>query len=114
MWDASVAIRHYRTSPRKNTFYSQLERIYKNQYISAIAKMEIMRGADIRQMKLFWNEFSEPITTIPFTENAVIRAFEIVVQLKRNNQLIDSMDIMIAATALECKMSLATLQSRTL
>jgi predicted nucleic acid-binding protein len=108
MWDTSVVLKHYRTGSSRNSFYSQQVNNYQHQYISAIAKMEVLRGANAKQTE-YWERFFQSVTTVPFTEDEVVKAFEIVVQLKRRNQLIDSMDIMIAATALEHKMPLATL-----
>jgi predicted nucleic acid-binding protein len=55
----------------------------------------------------FWDSFFDPIITIPFTESSIKKAFEIILQLKQQRKLIDKLDIMIAATAMDNNMPLA-------
>ena len=99
MLDASVLIEYFRKKDKESTFYAQIVREYDIQSISVVAKLEVLYGARAEFVE-YWNAMFSTMAIIPFTDEMVVKAHEIVLGLKRKSCLIEMEDIMIAATAM--------------
>jgi tRNA(fMet)-specific endonuclease VapC len=79
--------------------------------ISLITRFEILRGLKARmattKLKAF-DAFCASNEVLPVTEGVVVRAAEIYAELYRSGQLIPDADILIAATAMEHGLIVAT------
>jgi predicted nucleic acid-binding protein len=106
--DSSVLIQYFRNIRKNDSFYLQILNKYKDLYISSIAKAEIFSYA-ADNVLVFWSEIFESIEVFPFTDNTIIKTREIVLQLKRKSMVIELADMMIAATAIENDLPLATI-----
>lgn len=107
--DSSVLIDYYRKSKKQNSFLFQLAGAYTFK-IPAIVKYEIYRG-DKKQDAL-WKNTLDTMEILPFDNRAAEIAAQIFLNLKRQNQLISTDDILIAATAIGKELPLATLNSK--
>ena len=111
MLDASVLIEYFRKKDKESTLYSQVARKYDIQSISVVAKLEVLYGARAESVE-YWNAVFATMDVVPFTDEMVAKAHEIVLGLKRKSCLIEMEDIMIAATAMVQKTPLATLNRK--
>ena len=111
MLDTSVLIEHFRKRNKGSTYYMQLIQKYKNRSISVVAKLEVLYGARA-ELSEYWDTVFAKMVVIPFTDKMVAKAHEIVLKLKRKSLLIEIGDVMIAATAIVCKLPLATLNRK--
>lgn len=79
--------------------------------ISLFTRYEILRGLKAKnataQLKRF-DVLCQSLQILPVTDEIIERAADIYADLHRRGQLIDDADILIAATALEHEMVLAT------
>jgi predicted nucleic acid-binding protein len=94
-----------------STFFDQISQDYNILCISSIAKAEIMIGVK-DALEDYWNLVFEKFEVFPFTDQLVKNVRNIAVQLKRKSMMIDLDDMMIAATALEKGLPLATMNQR--
>jgi len=108
--DACIFIKHWRSKNRANTLLTELLQ-HRTAHVSAVAKYEVLIGADEREMDE-WYQIFENITVLPFDDVAVDAARMIYRQLKQENKLIDISDILIAATAIAHDYPLATLNRK--
>jgi predicted nucleic acid-binding protein len=111
MIDACVFIEYFRAFGRRKTYYSELLVRYPNLCVSSIAKYEVLCGAMDGDMA-FWESCFRQITVLSFDGSTITMARDIYRQLKRENKLIDTADILIAATAMENDLPLATLNRK--
>ena len=111
MLDASLLVEHFRAKNKENTFYTRIIREYDIRSISVIAKLEVLYGARAELVQ-YWNAVFATMVVIPFTDEMVVKAHDIILDLKRKSLLIEMEDIMIAATAMVRNIPLATLNGK--
>jgi predicted nucleic acid-binding protein len=108
MIDACVFIEHFRSKNKEKTLLGKLNQQREGRmYVSAIAKYEVLAGAKEEDMDE-WRRIFENITVLAFRDTTIVSARNIYRQLKRENKLIDTCDILIAATAIVHDLPLAT------
>ena len=111
MLDTSVLIEHFRAKNKKNTLYTEIIGEYEIRSLSVIAKMEVLYGVRSELVE-YWAAVFATMMVIPFTDNTVAKAHEIVLELQRKNLLLEIGDVMIAATAIVEGVPLATLNRK--
>jgi len=109
--DTSVLIDYFRKKNKQNTFFFQLTKKYSIFAVSVITEYEIYIGSNSEQEK-FWNNFFKFLTILPVNSYVIKNAVEIEKKLKKTRKSIDIPDLFIAATTLENKMALATLNTK--
>jgi len=105
--DACVFIKYFRALDKRKTYFAELLVRYPNLCVSSIAKYEVLCGASEEDMP-FWQSCFQQITVLPFDDSTITMARMIYRQLKRESKLIDTTDILIAATAMANDFPLAT------
>jgi predicted nucleic acid-binding protein len=78
--------------------------------ISAITCYEIFVGET--KENVFWNSLLSSIDILYFDLQCANKAADVMKSLKRRNQIIDTPDLFIAATALSHNLSIATLNKK--
>jgi len=111
MLDSAILIEHFRARNKENTCYTRAVRDYDTRLISVVTKLEILRGSRA-EITEYWNAVFATMEIVPFTDDMVAKAHDIILELKRKNQLIEMEDIMIAATAISRGLPLATLNRK--
>lgn len=106
--DTSIIIDHLR---KKNKNESRLYHIVGRftLFVSAITVFELFAGAINDQKKQDISHVLEYVKIIPFTRVTAQKSGEIYLSLWKENQLIETKDLFIAATALSHDMALMTL-----
>ena len=107
MVDSCVFIDYFRSKKKEDTFLTKLTRKSRKLYVSAVAKYEVLAGANERDI-LEWQRIFEKIVVFAFEDSTIMTAREIYQQLKKENKIIDIGDILIAATAIANDLPLAT------
>jgi predicted nucleic acid-binding protein len=105
--DTCVFVKHWRSKNKADTLLAKLLH-QRKVYVSAVAKYEVLAGANERDMEE-WNQIFESITVLPFDEMTIDVARKIFRQLKQENKIVSLGDILIAATAMANDMPLVTL-----
>jgi predicted nucleic acid-binding protein len=106
--DSCVFIEYFRSKNKENTLLTKLNRQRRAFYVSAVAKYEVLAGAQGKDMHE-WQQIFEDVTVLPFDEAAIDTARTIFRQLKQENKMVSLGDILIAATAMANDLPLATL-----
>ena len=109
--DTSVLIDYYRKKDKSKSLFFRLTEKYSVFAVSAVTEYELYLG-NSQEQNIFWDDFFSQITVLPFDTGTAKRAVSIYQQLKQQNKLIDVPDIMIAGTALQNNMPLATLNQK--
>ena len=109
--DTSVLIDYYRKRDKSKSLFFKLTKEYSVFAVSAITEYELYIG-NSQEQNIFWNDFFSRVIILPFDTKAVKQAVNIYKQLKQQNKLIDIPDIMIAGTALQNRIPLATLNRK--
>ncbi|GHT61432.1 PIN domain nuclease [Bacteroidia bacterium] len=109
--DTSVLIDYYRKKDKSKSLFFKLTKEYSVFAVSAVTEYELYVG-NSQEQNFFWNDFFSRIIVLPFDTKVVKQAVEIYKQLKLQSKLIDIPDIMIAGTALQNNMPLATLNKK--
>jgi len=109
--DTSVLIDYYRKKDKSKSLFFKLTERYSVFAVSAVTEYELYLGNSPEQ-NIFWDNFFSRITVLPFDTRAVKQAVNIYKQLKQQSKLIDIPDIMIAGTALQNNIPLATLNQK--
>jgi len=109
--DTSVLIDYYRKKEKSKSLFFQLTGKYSTFAVSAVTEYELYLG-NSQEQNMFWDDFFSQITVFPFDTKAAKQAVAIYKQLKQQNQLIDIPDIMIAGTAMQNNIPLATLNRK--
>ena len=109
--DTSVLIDYYRKKDKSKSLFFRLTEKYSVFAVSAVTEYELYVG-NSQEQNTFWDDFFSQITILPFDTRAVKQAVGIYRQLKQQSKLIDIPDIMIAGTALQNNMPLATLNRK--
>ena len=109
--DTSVLIDYYRKQKKSESLFFKLTEKYSAFAVSAVTEYELYLG-NSQEQDMFWNNFFSQITVLPFDTRAVKQAVSIYKQLKQSSKLIDIPDIMIAGTAMQNNIPLATLNRK--
>jgi len=109
--DTSVLIDYYRKKNKSKTLFFRLTERYSIFTVSAVTEYELYLG-NSQEQNIFWDDFFSRITVLSFDTRVVKRAVSIHRQLKQQNKLIDIPDIIIAGTALQNNIPLATLNRK--
>ena len=105
--DSCVFIEYFRSRNKGNTLLSELTRQQRKLYVPAVVKYEVLSGAHERDMAE-WKQIFDKIDVLVFDDTAVDMARMVYRQLRQDNKLIDTNDILIAATAIANDLPLAT------
>lgn len=109
--DTSILIEYFRKSKKENSFLYELSKKHNHFSVSVITEFEIYSGSNEVQRD-FWIRFFEQVEVLPFESETSILASSIFQDLKQKNKLIEMPDLLIAATALQHHIPLATLNVR--
>ena len=109
--DTSVLIDFYRKKDKSKTLFFRLTERYMFFAVSAVTEYELYIG-NSQEQNIFWNDFFSRIVVLPFDSKVVKQSVVIYKQLKQQSNLIDIPDIMIAGTAIQNNMPLATLNRK--
>ena len=106
--DTSVLIEMFRAKDKTATFFYRLSNDNNDFAVSILTHYEIFRGSNSVQ-DFFWTNFLKNVSVIPFDLISSNEAIGIYKLLKKQNQIIDLADLLIAATAIAHNLCLATL-----
>ena len=109
--DTSVLIDYYRQKDKSQSMFFLLLEKYSEFAVSAVTEYELYLG-NSQEQNIFWNDFFSQITVFPFDTITAKHAVSIYKQLKQQNKMIDIPDIMIAGTAVQNNVPLATLNRK--
>jgi len=109
--DTSILIEYYRKKDKSKSTLFCLTNADSKFAVSAITLFEIYTGANHEQL-IFWNDFFQEITIIPFDSEVAIKAADINKELKQIRKQIDAPDLFIAATAIKHNLPCATLNKK--
>jgi tRNA(fMet)-specific endonuclease VapC len=106
--DTSIIIDHLR---KKNKKHSQLYNIVGKYtlYISTITVFELYAGAINDQKKQDISNVLEYVNILPFNKKTAQKSGELYLSLRKENQVIETKDLFIAATAISHDLVLMTL-----
>ncbi len=107
--DSTVLIEYYRKTKKENSFLFRLAAHYQFK-ISAIVKYEVYRGD--KKDDVIWTLIFNTIEILPFDDECAEIAAKIYKELKLKRKLIDTDDILIAATSIKNDLPLATLNQK--
>lgn len=109
--DTSILIDYYRkTDKTKSAWINLIDQGYEFA-ISVVTKYELYSGATQSQIN-FWDTIMSLISVIPFDESCVDMAVQLNSTLKKKRKQIDIADLFIAATAVNLKLPIATLNKK--
>jgi tRNA(fMet)-specific endonuclease VapC len=109
--DTSVLIDYFRKTKKERSFFVELCTEYEILNVSVITQFEIYVGSTTDQ-KTFWDEIFSHFVVLPLNSLAIQKAVETHQHLKRLRKVMDFPDLLIAATALQHDLPLATLNIR--
>ncbi len=104
----SILIDFFRKKNKTNSIFYKLSKKYNRFAVSTITRFKIFVCQNKEQNE-FLKNFYKSIIIIDFTDKCAFNASEIAKQLKKDRNLIDTPDILIAATAITNNLSIATL-----
>lgn len=105
--DTSILIDFFRKEKKENSLFFRLTQQYRIFTVSVITEYEIFVGSNQEQQE-FWENFFSRIVVLPFDSASSQVAVQIFKDLKAKNKLIEIPDILIAATAMQNNLPLAT------
>lgn len=109
--DTSIVIEHLRKHNKRKSILYNLPDEY-TLYVPTIVEFELFVGATDEKKHQDIQDVLQLCTTLPFTSDVAWQAAMIYQMLRRQNQMIDIRDILIAATAIAHRLPLMTLNSR--
>ncbi len=109
--DTSILIDFFLKTDKSNSVLIGLVKKGYTFKISAITEFEIYSGANKNQLS-FWNKLLEKIEILAFDKDVVKVAVELNNALKLKRKQIDIADLFIAATAVNNKLPIATLNKK--
>lgn len=110
--DSSVLIEYFRKSKKENSFLFILSKKGFQGFIASVAvHYEIYNEATEKQIP-FWDNLFADILLIPYQLYINKTAVDITKQLKAKRKKIEFKDLLIAASALEHNLSLATINEK--
>lgn len=98
--DSSLIIEYYRKTKKENCQLYQLFRMNTRLYISAITVYELLCGAKTSQLRQDTEDIISLFEILEFGQNEAKTASTLYRKLKQKNQIIETADILIVATAL--------------
>jgi len=109
--DTTVLIDFYRKKDKSKSLFFKLTERYSFFAVPAVTEYELYLG-NSEEQNIFWDNFFSRVIILPFGTKVVRHSVRIFKELKRQNKLIDMPDIMIAGTALQNNMPVATLNRK--
>ena len=110
--DSSVLIDFFRKKKSEKSFFIKItESGFSGFYIPVTVEFEIYFGATVQQIN-FWDNLFDDFIIVPYTRAVNKIAIDLARTLKRGNVLIDYKDLTIAATALQVRSPLATINAK--
>jgi len=109
--DTSIVIDYLRSHNRKETFFIKLF-VSNELCLSVISIFELYNGATTQEKKQEIITLSQEIEVIDFTIETAKMASEIYHDLRRKNKLIEFRDILIASTAVQFDIKIATINRK--
>ncbi|MEK7254987.1 MAG: type II toxin-antitoxin system VapC family toxin, partial [Bacteroidota bacterium] len=109
--DSSYFIEFYRAKDKTKTAFANLPS-NSRLFVSLITRFELMAGAHTPQK---WQEMEillQRISLLNFTTSIADEAAKIFLSLRQKGQIIGTLDIFIAATALHHQLPVATLNKK--
>ena len=85
MIDAGVFIKHWRSKNKENSLLPKLTRQFRKCFVSAIAKYEVLVGANETDMEE-WRRIFDKIAVFSFDDETVKSARKVYRQLKQENK----------------------------
>ncbi len=107
--DSSIIIDYFRKKKRDDTVLCRLFQQGFNTNISVLTVYELLCGAKSDRLYKDTEKILSLFDPIDFTNQTAIKSAELYLELKKDNQLIETVDILIAATALNHSLVIATL-----
>ena len=109
--DTSIVIDYLRSNSRQKTNFTKL--FSDNElYLSSISVFELFNGATSEAKKQDVEQICQQITVLDFKLDTAKIASEIYLDLRTKNKLIEFRDILIAASALQHTLPIATLNRK--
>ncbi len=109
--DTSILIDFFRKTKKENTAFFKLSAQQNLFSVSVITEYEILTVATADQTP-FWQAFFDKMVILPFDSQANHHAIAIYQDLKSKSKLIEIPDILIASTAINHQLPLATLNTK--
>lgn len=109
--DSSLIIDYFRKAKKEKCQLYQLFQLGGRLYISVITVYELLCGAKTPQLEQDTEDIIGLFDILEFGQNEAKTASNLYKQLKQKNQLIETADILIAATALQHSLEIATLNA---
>ena len=109
--DSCLLIDHLRAKDKNNTPLADVLRRVTTPSISTIVEYEVEVGITDSHREL-WSNIRKRLKIIPFDSPMVIHACTIKHQLKTVGKQIEPLDLLIAATAIDAGLPLATLNRK--
>jgi len=106
--DSSILIEMFRKKDKEKTLFYELSHTYDELCISSITHYEIGIG-NRKSHADYWELLSENLKIIPFDKACSNSAIKIYMELLKANKMIDLADILIGATAMTYRITIATL-----
>jgi len=107
--DSSLIIDYFRKTIKSKSFLYKLFQQNSALYISTLTIYELLCGTKTEQLRLDTEKVFALFNVIEFGTIEASKAANLFKQLKQKNQLIETVDILLAATALTQDFPLATL-----
>lgn len=109
--DTSIVIDYLRSNSRQQTNFTKLF-IDNELYLSSISVFELFNGATSEAKKQDVEQVCQQISVLDFNLDTAKIASEIYLDLRAKNKLIEFRDILIAASALQHTLPIATLNRK--
>jgi tRNA(fMet)-specific endonuclease VapC len=109
--DTSILIDFFRKTDKRNSLLYSLAKEGYDFAVSAITTYEIYCGVNPMQLE-YWESFLSKTSILPFDVNVSIVAASVNKELKKKNGLIETVDLLIASTAIANNIPLATLNKK--
>ena len=107
--DSSLIIEFYRKTNKEKCQLYQLFQLDVRLYISALTVYELLCGARNPQLQQDTEDIIGLFDILEFGREEAKKASNLYKQLKQKNQIIETVDILIAATAVQHSLDIATL-----
>lgn len=107
--DSSLIIDYFRKKIKSKSFLYKLFQRNSTLYISTLTIYELLCGTKTEQLRKDTEKMFALFNIIEFGTIEASKAANLYKQLKQKNQIIETIDILIAATALSQSFPLATL-----